>query len=204
MEHSSNTAAAALATVNNDRQIIVNAQPLLMAPKKNRGAMHILKVALYMLRRKSGKSKTSIHVDVASKGPWKKVLGSIRPLHIQSNQSPPKYDIEAPAPVIEQFEEVFTPNEASPSTTPCSSVDGMSQYSSALNLQELDVCTEEENEEEDNVYMHYDEDVGDEMIDAKAEEFISNFYEQMKIQQRDYMSRQNSYSQGRQTHFMRV
>lgn len=145
--------------------------------------MQLIKVALYMLRRKSGKSK-SIHVDVASKGMWKNVVGSMRPLHLQSNQSPPP-SIEAlpmPKPVIELVDEVFTPpmspsvaNEASSSSA--SSEDSMSRYASAVNLQELDRCNDSDGE--DDGYGGYD---GDEMIDAKAEEFIARFYEQMRLQ----------------------
>ncbi|KAL5862994.1 hypothetical protein ACOSQ3_000508 [Xanthoceras sorbifolium] len=191
MEHSSNTTA--VTTINNESQMVIDRQHPPIPKKKRRSPMHILRVALYMLRRKSGKSKTSAHVDVASKGPWKEVLGAIRPFHLQSNQSPTKVDIEAqasppPPPMIEYYEDVFSPKDASPST-PCSSVDGnMSQYASALNLQDLDVCTEE-----DDGDMHYDENGGDEMIDTKAEEFINQFYEQMRLQQREYMSRQTCY-----------
>ncbi|KAK3194218.1 hypothetical protein Dsin_025528 [Dipteronia sinensis] len=201
MELSSNTTGA-LAAINNERQIAADAHrsPAPRVPRKKRSAMHILRVALYMLRRKSGKSKTSIHVDVASKGPWKKVLGAIRPFHLQSHQSPTNFDIEAqaqaPAPVtpmIEHYEDVFSPKFIASPSTPCSSVDGMSQYASALNLQELDVCTEDEEENEDEDDMHYDEDGGDEMIDTKAEEFINNFYEQMRLQQREYMSRHSKF-----------
>ncbi|KAK2649591.1 hypothetical protein Ddye_017080 [Dipteronia dyeriana] len=197
MELSSNTTGA-MAAINNERQIVSDAHrpPAPRVPKKKRSAMHILRVALYMFRRKSSKSKTSIHVDVASKGPWKKVLAAIRPLHLQSHQSPTKFDIEAqaqaPAPatsMIEHFEDVFSPKDIASPSTPCSSVDGMSQYASALNLQELDVCTEDEEEDD----MHYDEDGGDEMIDTKAEQFINNFYEQMRLQQREYMSRHNKF-----------
>lgn len=164
-------------------------------PMKKRGAMHLIRVAFYMLRRKS---KTSMHVDLASK-----VLGSMRPLHLHGNnndnnnnnqrQQRPSKDIETrvAAPMIEQTsssvsEEVFTPpvSPAAPkSIASSSSVGSLSQYASATNLQELDAC-EEEDEDDDND----DDNGGDEMIDAKAEEFINQFYEQMRIQNFEYMN----------------
>ncbi|KAL9430642.1 hypothetical protein AB3S75_025939 [Citrus x aurantiifolia] len=162
-------------------------------PMKKRGAMHLIRVALYMLRRKS---KTSVHVDLASK-----VLGSMRSLRLHSNnndnnnnnnqqQQRPSKDIEthvAP-PMIEQTtssitEEVLTPPvspSAPKSIASSSSVDSLSQYASATNLQELD-ASEEEDEDDDN------DNGGDEMIDAKAEEFITQFYEQMRIQNFEYV-----------------
>lgn len=156
-------------------------------PKKKRGAMHLIRVALYMLR-KSGKSKTSMQIDVASKGPWKEVLGSMRPLHLQGSESPPPpskcMSVPEALPTTEQFEEAFSPPMSPPaanSMASSSSVDGMSQYASALNLQELDTSEESTGE--------YNDNGGDEMIDVKAEEFINQFYEDMRIQNLQYMKR---------------
>lgn len=156
-------------------------------PKKKRGALHLIRVAVYMLRNKSRKPKPALPVDVASEGPWKKVLGSMRPLHLQSNESP-----RAPNDVVvvdtdmilknsnnnEQVEELFTPplspqvsGDCASSSAP-SSEDGGSRYASAVNLQALDT-SQDGGEEHDNA--------GDHMIDAKAEEFIAQFYQQVKL-----------------------
>ncbi|CAK7348380.1 unnamed protein product [Dovyalis caffra] len=166
---------------------------------KKKPRMNILKVALYMLSLKSGKSK-SVHTDVASK--WKKLLSSMRPLHINSNQSTTKPLIEAtvpaPAPltsteVVEQSKaytppaayedvveplEVFTPPwSPAPQSIGSFSSGQTSKYASAQNLQELDDQSDEDEED-----SYYDDKYGDEMIDMKAEEFIAKFYNQMKLQ----------------------
>ncbi|XP_021904441.1 uncharacterized protein LOC110819515 [Carica papaya] len=184
--------------------------------KKKRGAMQLIRVALYLLRHRSSKSKLVHHVGVAeNKSLWKRLVGSIRPLHLQSNQSPPApltmtSDLPLPLPspssaVHEQVvvEEVFTPPPCSP-TTSSSSHDDMSRYQSALNLQELDRHHDDSCEEDDEDYDDeevYDDNGGDEMIDAKAEEFIAKFYAQIKIQNKAYNDRYNAYVQ-RQDSFM--
>ncbi|XWS31789.1 hypothetical protein CRYUN_Cryun23aG0106300 [Craigia yunnanensis] len=165
--------------------------------RKRSAAMHLLEVVLYMLHLKSRKSK-SIQVNEVSNFSWKGVLGSLRPMHLQSNQSPPPPPIEAkPAimlepesiPVGEQTEEAITPPLSpmvyvlaqSPafSISSYGSVDNLSQYESPSD-QEIHVIKpcEEITEEE----YWYDDEAGDEMIDAKAEEFIAHFYQQMRLQ----------------------
>lgn len=135
--------------------------------------MQLLKVALFMIRRRSGKSKSA---DVASKGLWKSLVGSMRPLHLQTNASPPP-SIEGAS---ERYDDVMLP-PASPGSSVSSfstDQDGMSsRYASAVNLQELD-------QEYEEVLI-----VDDELIDAKAEEFIAQFYEQMRLQRVDSMDR---------------
>jgi len=153
--------------------------------------MNFLRVALYMLRRKSGTKHTS------NVGLWKKLLGSMRPLHLQSNdQSPPpplpSTALEIMPPplnvVVEHTEEAFTPPLSPAIHSSSSSVDGgMSQYASAVNLQELDRC-DEEDEDEEEVYA---DGLGDAMIDEKAEEFIAYFYEVMRLQNMERTNRTN-------------
>ncbi|KAJ7977627.1 Cotton fiber protein [Quillaja saponaria] len=156
--------------------------------KKKRGAMHMLKVALFMLRRRSKKSK-SLPVEVASKGTWKRLLGTMRPLHLQSNRSdpsPPLNHDHDHVTIMDHHDDdvsVYT-TPRSPAESPEAS---MSRYASAVNLQELDnggnddVITVED--------VTYDLNDGDEMIDAKAEEFIAHFYQQMRLQRLDSADR---------------
>ncbi|XP_022155315.1 uncharacterized protein LOC111022447 [Momordica charantia] len=147
--------------------------------KKKRN-VNILKVVLMLVCRSPAKSNAT---NVAPKGMWKRLIDSMRPLHLQSNQSPeqtlslPSTAPKSPlhnSPSVENFEDVlspsFSPNivELSPS-----SIDNMSRYASAVNLQELD---------EDNNNGKANVNDGDEMIDAKAEVFIAQFYEQMRLQ----------------------
>ncbi|KAJ6674982.1 COTTON FIBER PROTEIN [Salix viminalis] len=163
-------------------------------PKKKRSPLHILRVANYMLSLKSGKSKTA-HTDVVSK--WKKLLSSMRPLHINSSQSTPRSigrekvpmatltskDVYEPSEAFEDVEqlEVLTPPwSPAPKSTAGSSSGQTSQYASAQNLQELDDQRDEDDEDD----SYYDDKYGDEMIDMKAEEFIAKFYDQMKFQHR--------------------
>ena len=84
-------------------------------------------------------------------GEWKKIVHSLRPLHLQEMSASPRvhaFGADSPA--------------ASSSGT-------MSQYASVNNLRDL--CNEEE-EWHPNVVFGAIE--GDEMIDAKAEEFINS------------------------------
>ncbi|KAJ0053230.1 hypothetical protein Pint_00902 [Pistacia integerrima] len=187
MEHISGTNVV---TIRNGKNKMVNDQGLRKSKKKMGGVVHFVRLALYMLRRKSKKSKASMEVDVSSTGPWTEVLASMRPLHAGSSQCPPPSD-EMPmsVPMIEKFEDVLTP-PLSPAPTktlapPCESDDGMSQYASAQDLQELDTATTADDNEENN------DNGGDEMIDVKAEEFIAQFYEQMRIQNVHYMNTHN-------------
>ncbi|KAK9983841.1 hypothetical protein SO802_033366 [Lithocarpus litseifolius] len=151
--------------------------------KKKRGPMHLVKVALFMIRTHKSNKPKPLPMDVApSKDSWKGLVASMRPLHLQSDQSsPPPSIVEAPKPIVtspmvEYFEDLHSPTYQSGASSSSSSEDGMSRYASAVNLQELN----KDNDENDE-----DEDGGDEMIDAKAEEFIAQFYQQMKLQQMD-------------------
>lgn len=156
------------ANVNNDEVTV----------KKRRGGVRLLKVALFMIRSRSEKSKS---VDVVSRGLWKRLVGSMRPLHLQSNTLPPpaiRNELKMTPPTSERYEDVqFGPHSPVGPMSSASSEDSMSRYASAVNLQELDPTNGE------------DENSGDDMIDAKAEEFIAHFYEQMKLQRLDSVDR---------------
>lgn len=196
MEHRSGAVIDIFSTVtdNGGRRDGIDPKPT----KKKRSPMHILRVANYMLSLKSEKSKTA-PTDAVSK--WKKLLSSMRPLHINSNQSAQRSigDRVLMAPltiskeVVEQSKDVYAPSAASedveqfelftppwspaPKSTGSISSGQTSQYASAQNLQELD--DQSDGDDEDS---YYDDKFGDEKIDMKAEEFIAKFYGQMKLQ----------------------
>ncbi|XWS46582.1 hypothetical protein CRYUN_Cryun14cG0080400 [Craigia yunnanensis] len=167
--------------------------------RKRSTPMEVLKAALFVLRLKSSKSKSkSIQANVASNFSWKGLVGSMRPMHLQSHESPPlaieakpaimpepesihvgEQTVEAIMPLLSPMVDVLTRSPAF-SISSYGSVSDMSQYESPkLNLEEIYVIkpSEEVTEEE-----WYDNDGGDEMIDAKAEEFIAHFYEQLRLQ----------------------
>lgn len=193
MEHRSGAVIDIFSTVtdNGGHRDGVDPKPT----KKKRSPMHILRVANYMLSLKSGKSKTA-HTDAVSK--WKKLLSSMRPLHINSNQSAQRsigdrapmapltskevveqskvYAPSAASEDVEQFE-LFTPPWSPAPKSTGSSSGQTSRYASAQNLQELDDQSDEDDED-----SYYDDKFGDEKIDMKAEEFIAKFYGQMKLQ----------------------
>ncbi|CAL5208861.1 unnamed protein product [Lathyrus oleraceus] len=148
---------------------------------------NIFKVALFMMRGNSRKSsKAIVPVDDESKGIWRNLIGSMRPMHLQSHQSPPQIlngqnnlkniNVIDETANDHQGEEdgVVLASESPPS----------SRYASAVGLNEM---VEEEEKEEEIVikdFQNYGDD-GDNMIDAKADEFIAQFYHEMKLQRMD-------------------
>ncbi|KAG9459575.1 hypothetical protein H6P81_004083 [Aristolochia fimbriata] len=156
--------------------------------KKHRSA-NILRVALYMLRRKPNrKSAGSVPVQaVASgsrKGFWKNLMTAVRPLGIQDQPRlallPPP---PPPPPAMEAFHDSFEPQ--SPLHVRCStlascSVDPMSRYCSAEDLKQLGGGSDDD--DGDGEDGRDDVVRGDETIDLLAEEFIARFYEQIKLQ----------------------
>ncbi|KAJ8543257.1 hypothetical protein K7X08_005780 [Anisodus acutangulus] len=165
---------------------IVNQPQLIVKKKKKQGAFSFLKAASLKLRRrpldlKQQKISQEAVPTADSKGDnWKKLMGSMRPLHLQDNQSPPSPHppppVKSPSPPLVECCEHFS--SPSPST---SSAGTMSQYASANNLQEL--YGQSDDEEEEDPDQVFDAIGADEMIDAKAENFIARFYEEMKRQQ---------------------
>ncbi|KAI5680506.1 hypothetical protein M9H77_01733 [Catharanthus roseus] len=166
---------------------------------KKRGSFGFFKAALSMVRRSRSSSDVKkkpppIEIpkpsdeEVAvpnnnSKGEnWKKIVGSIRPLHVPDNNTPTAL---SPSTTVDCFDDLI-PNASScsfpsPSVYDGSSIGSMSQYASASNLQDLDDNNNSDNENDDPDEV-FDAIGGDEMIDAKAEEFIAQFYLQMKLQ----------------------
>lgn len=175
---------------------------------KKRGSFNLFKAAMLMMTRKSGNNqkrkpskggkeiespqqkeqlqeKGKELVVPSSKGEnWKTLVGSIRPLHVPDNKSP----TITPSPTVENLDDLAGEGSSSsfpsPSCCEVSSNSSMSQYASATNLQDLDVdnnstAADEKEEDPDEVF---DAITGDDMIDAKAELFIAQFYQQMKLQ----------------------
>lgn len=175
---------------------------------KKRGSFNLFKAAMLMMTRKSGNNqkrkpskggkeiespqpkeqpqeKGKELVVPSSKGEnWKTLVRSIRPLHVPDNKSP----TITPSPTVENLEDLAREGSSSsfpsPSSCEVSSNCSMSQYASATNLQDLDVdnnstAADEKEEDPDEVF---DAITGDDMIDAKAELFIAQFYQQMKLQ----------------------
>ncbi|GMI98872.1 hypothetical protein HRI_003556500 [Hibiscus trionum] len=148
-------------------------------------SMGIFKAALGMLRTKSwsqlpvSDSKPD-QVDVDSKVGEKGNVESISPMELQSSQLPPSHSppkkvtleiVPEPIPGEEQKVEAT----ASPlSPVPFSTMPAVSDVS-----QNNSPC---EGTAKEKRWHRGDDDGGDEKIDTKAEEFIAQFYEQMKLQ----------------------
>ncbi|XP_027935809.1 uncharacterized protein LOC114190930 [Vigna unguiculata] len=181
--------------------------------KKTKRSKNIFKVALFMMR--SGRSrKPKIIVDEESKSVWTKIVGSIRPLHMPTDKSTPHDDNSESTPqskttisstpfanCIDHGDDAFDSASAfTRSSSRCSS-----RYASAVGLNEMvqeaenekdgekennnnnddDNKGEEEGVKEKNINGDSNDAEGDEMIDAKAEEFIAQFYYQMRLQHLD-------------------
>lgn len=170
---------------NNKSQVDDNIvyQPHIVKGKKKKSAFGFLRAASRKFRGRSldlKQQKYSLEETVPpadSKGEnWKKLVGSMRPLHLQDNQSPPSPPALPPPVKTTSLPVDFSDQLYSPSS---SSVSTMSQYASANNLQELYNESDSEEEDPDQVF---DAIGADEMIDTKAENFIAQFYEQMRRQ----------------------
>ncbi|OIT02449.1 PREDICTED: uncharacterized protein LOC109227164 [Nicotiana attenuata] len=187
--------------------------------KKKPGVFGLFKAAMFVLRHGTkGKQKAAQVAVSSTKGDWKKLVGSMRPLHLQDNNSrtPSQtaydycataspsalscsgtmsqyasandlqaLDVPAAAPSITDSMSQYASANDLQALEASTSSGTMSQYASANNLQELD--DEEEEEDPDQVF---DAIGADDMIDAKAEEFILQFYQQMRRQNIDSMSGQ--------------
>ncbi|XP_068339740.1 uncharacterized protein [Pyrus communis] len=171
--------------------------------KKRRGAIQILQVAAFMLRRRRSSDKfksksipASFEAEAvaSSKSTWKRLVGSIRPLHLQSGSSNPSTPSASStrstherSSSIERYEDVLLPPMSPARTDDLSSEDGMtSRYASAVSLQELDRT---EDHDTNAIAACPGAATHDQNIDAKAEEFIAQFYQQMRLQRLDSIDR---------------
>lgn len=161
--------------------------------KKNGGGMRFLRVALFKMRGRSAKP-TALQVDnnedgERSKSTWGKFVGSMRPLHLQSTQSP-RSSPDLPSSEYKKDCGGYVSDFVADEQEPYSPSPPISCYASAVGLSEL-VQNDEENEYKQEVIVedsHVDGD-GDWMIDAKAEDFIAQFYQEMKLQRLDSVDR---------------
>ncbi|XP_057733974.1 uncharacterized protein LOC130949202 [Arachis stenosperma] len=159
---------------------IIEAKPRL---KKQR-SRNIFKVALSKMRGRSEKPKAiQVDDDGSKSNTWRKLVGSMRTLQMQddaadyysSAASSPSNPNMVKSPSVDRFESF--PN------SPLSNFASSSRYSSAVGLDKLVENDESLTKEEDITKKHDDDHSdGDDMIDAKAEEFIAEFYLQMKLQ----------------------
>lgn len=160
--------------------------------KKKSGSFGIFKAALFMLKKKNGNksSKNSIaKQDAAETANWTKLVDSMRPLHLQeANAMSPASSVsgdESP-PSLAVVEDVMAQPPYSPSAASTSTSTGtMSKFASAQSLRDLYCSSDDENEDDDgddDPDAMFDALGGDEMIDAKADEFIARFYKQIHMQ----------------------
>jgi hypothetical protein len=206
-------------TISNPPQDDDESKPKqILTRKKKSGPINVVRVALLMMRGSSPKKssvtpKKSNVTDNESKNVWSKFVGSIRPLHLQGSRSPQsfsgrKFDqlITLPSPsssestgsasVFTAEEEPFSPLQKSPSNSRYASAVGLNElvqsdanspYASAIGLNEL-ASSDEESEIQEEIEEEIREN-GDETIDAKADEFIAQFYQQMKLQRLNNVDR---------------
>ncbi|WOL15812.1 hypothetical protein Cni_G24593 [Canna indica] len=143
-------------------------------PKK-RSSLSIFRAALHAMIGCSAANKKDIAINspkaAGADGVLKTLVSGVRPLTpIQLEQSSPSPLLPPPPP--ESFHDVMSLPPASPTW---SSVDCTSRYASAVDLQALDV-----GEDEGDAEVDAGEGSGE--INVKADEFIANFYEQMRLQ----------------------
>ncbi|MED6110306.1 hypothetical protein PIB30_041742 [Stylosanthes scabra] len=167
---------------------------------KKQRSKNIFKVVLSKMRGRSEKPKELQHqVDDdgsnnKNKSSWRKLVGSMRTLQMHNTDS------SSPARTPRAPNTMQSPSETNESAfhsfpdSPMYQFSPMSQfspassrYSSAEGLNKL-----VENHDERNKGTRRDRDDddhsdGDDMIDAKAEEFIAEFYLQMKLQKLNQM-----------------
>jgi len=138
------------------------------AEVKKRGGSQLLKAASFMFGR--SKKPKPIHVAVEPKGMWKRLAGSMHPLRLHNNHPAQPHGL--PSPTVEHLDDMVPSCGASSSS---GSEESIGRYMSAVNLRDLDRGEDEDDEA-------CNDQGGDEMIDFKAEVFIAQFYEQMRLQ----------------------
>lgn len=164
----------------NDIIVSIAEDPYAGKGNKKSGAFGLFKAAMYMMRKgpKEKAVKNYSIPDQDSNANWKKLVGSMRPLHMQEGVPSPPSSVGSDCTPTRRGMYDETIVLESPAT-PASSA-SMSQYASAVSLRDLvDSSDDEEEEDPDEVF---DAVCGDEMIDVKAEEFIAKFYQQIRIQ----------------------
>ncbi|XP_019162033.1 PREDICTED: uncharacterized protein LOC109158603 [Ipomoea nil] len=145
-----------------------------LTKKKRTRSFSLLKAALNIFHDKPSEKEENKKPKKKSND-WKRVVESMRPLTLQDKSPSPSPSVpRSPSSSFENLT-LYGTVPVSPSVSSVSSRSGMSQYASAPNLQALDTGSDDPDEVFDAIG-------GDEMIDVKAEEFITQFYKQMKLQ----------------------
>ncbi|XP_073041898.1 uncharacterized protein [Primulina eburnea] len=149
--------------------------------KKKSGGFDLFKASLFMILNRPKDPISYDKSTTASNTNWTKLVDSVRPLHSQENiPSPPPSFTSEFSPIrpsaADNMKEIIPPDSPAAS----SSAGTMSQYASATSLRDL--VDSSDNEEEEDPDEVFDALCGDEMIDAKAEEFIAQFYQQLRLQ----------------------
>ncbi|XP_021770455.1 uncharacterized protein LOC110734600 [Chenopodium quinoa] len=160
--------------------------------------MNVIKVVLYMLRRKGDKTgkKLSPSLSTATNTSLTNFVGAFRPFHLQRDNGDMTSTPHPQLLFSRHDDEVIEASpyhskydaSSSPSSMRSSSSRGdMSRYASAQSLNDLDNVEEDEDSDEEEGMMidgdaFYDGLEGDEMIDHKADKFIAKFYQQMRLQ----------------------
>ncbi|XP_049343695.1 uncharacterized protein LOC125807977 [Solanum verrucosum] len=169
---------------------------------KTPGVFGFFKAAMFVLRHRT-KGKQKAAQVITQQGDWKKLVGSMRPLHLQDNNNNTLYCATSPSAAsqyastddlksldqldnMSQYASANDLKSLDALASASASSGTMSQYASANNLQDLD----EQEEEEDDPDKVFDAIGADDMIDAKAELFILQFYQQMRRQNVDSISGQ--------------
>ncbi|KAG1326213.1 hypothetical protein COCNU_01G001470 [Cocos nucifera] len=156
-------------------------------PSKKRSGWSFFQAALFTVRRhRQPDKKAHIHANAPDSPAethsiWRSFLCGMRPLHLQQLEDCPSL-LPQPRPVER---ELFHDTPLPPPSPGCSD-DGMSRYASAEDLQALDK-SKDGDEEEDAT----SESRASHSIDMRAEEFITRFYEQMRLQRSDSCSDQD-------------
>nr|GLL33053.1 uncharacterized protein LOC109182590 [Ipomoea trifida] len=146
--------------------------------KKRSSSFGFLRAASMIFRTKSiekqqKKERVSDEDGKQGRNNWKNIVGSMRPLTLQQ-----KSPAVSPSPTVEDLQALVPQGGLeSPAPSYFSSSGSSSRYASAANLQELDSCDDVDDPDE-----VFDAITGDDMIDAKAEQFINQFYQQMRLQ----------------------
>ncbi|CAN6467835.1 unnamed protein product [Victoria cruziana] len=151
--------------------------------KKRPETWHFMRSALFMLRKCMGPTKPK----VVEKGVLENLVGAMRPLHhsidhpdavkhrdVEKMQQRLPLDVRPPPPL---------PRNDDEDDDDMLSIPPESRYASVDNLLQLDE-SEDESHGERNA------------IDMKAEEFIANFYEQIRLQRLDSINRFNEVGAG--------
>lgn len=196
---------------------------------KKKKRFSLFRTAMVLLRNRPNEKPKAVNIfnipkcndKSKSDEKWKRVVGSLRPLHMQDNLSTPPqspvpdkaFCVASMSSTSERSEDELFASSPALSTTSWGTMsyasttslqdlpgsgtirqsesthslrkmsDNMSRYASALNLHDIgmdqEIEEDVEEDDDDNVLENCD---ADNMIDAKADEFIARFYQQMRTQ----------------------